>query len=68
MTVVTVNKVQDLYNTPIYKVEGKSDEEDLLLIMNEYFRNDINYDLDHYQKKFFESVHVGDFVLENKCV
>ena len=44
LTVVTVNKVQDLYNTPVYNLEEGTLEIQLLLLMNKYFKDKVDYD------------------------
>ena len=36
MTVITVNKVQDVYDTPVYEFKGQDEEADVLEIMDKY--------------------------------
>ncbi len=36
MTVITVNKVQDVYDTPVYEFKGQEEEADVLEIMDKY--------------------------------
>lgn len=59
LTVITVNKVQDVYNTPIYNLKGLADEEtkdshtpeqDCLLQMNAFYRNKENLDTTFYSR------------------
>ena len=69
MTVITVNKVQDIYSTPVYKLdteENKGDEEeDVLQIMNDALINNREYDIDgYYAKTHFSAIHIGDFKLK----
>jgi hypothetical protein len=33
--------------------------------MNKCLEDNNNYDINHYKYKFFDSVHIGDFILEN---
>jgi hypothetical protein len=69
MTVVTINKVQDIYKTPVYgfKAEdGKEidDEAELLETLNTYLEQRKHMDLNNYYAKTqFNAVHIGDFVL-----
>lgn len=50
MTVITVNKVQDIYNTPVYKLEQANSENELLIQMNQLHKDGVNYDMDFYGK------------------
>mmetsp|Transcript_34374 Transcript_34374/g.42456 ORF Transcript_34374/g.42456 Transcript_34374/m.42456 type:complete len:104 (-) Transcript_34374:234-545(-) len=76
MTVITVNKVQDIYNTPVYRLaqveeskeetKGEADprqeEEACLTYMNSLLETNQNISLSYYREQIFSSVHVGDFV------
>lgn len=76
MTVVTVNKVQDIYNTPVYRlqqveeskeekkgeVDPREEEEACLEYMNSLLEQRHIINLEHYKEQVFNSVHVGDFV------
>jgi hypothetical protein len=66
MTVITVNKVQEVYDTPVYDFKPSSDEEgDALEIMNRYMREGRELDFEnYYAKQQFNSVHIGDFKLK----
>lgn len=57
MSVITVNRVQDVCKNVIY--EEKSLEE-----LDNYLRCDRHFDLNYYKEKKFNSVHIGDFILE----
>lgn len=46
MTVVTVNKVQDIYDTPVYS--STDSDKDLLLLMNQYLIDKVSYDFVYY--------------------
>jgi hypothetical protein len=48
MTVITVNKVQDVYDTPVYefKSESQNEEDDVLEIMNQCMRDSVDLDID----------------------
>lgn len=59
VTVITVNKVQSIYNTPIYNLKGftepeeetkdqTSSEDDCLLQMNRFFKNKEELDMAFY--------------------
>lgn len=61
VTVITVNKVQDIYNTPTYNLKGFSDpdeetkeqtssEDDCLLQMNQFFRSRQEMDTSFYAR------------------
>ena len=70
LTVITVNKVQEVYDTPIYdfkkdeEEESKSEEEDVLEIMNGYMKEGKTLDIEgYYSRQQFNSVHIGDFKL-----
>lgn len=41
-----------------------SEEDQLLLQMNDLMDKMMNYKLDYYRKQIFTSVHVGDFILD----
>lgn len=60
MTVITVNKVQDVYDTPVYDFKGDGEEE-CLEVMNQCMRDGKDLDLAYYRSKGFNSVHIGDF-------
>ena len=67
MTVITVNKVQDVYDTPVYefKSEGQTEEDDVLEIMNQCMRDSVDLDIDgYYARQLFNSVHIGDFKIK----
>jgi len=51
MTVVTVNKVQDIYNTPVYefKSEESKDGDDVLEVMNKYYESGRQFDIAFYR-------------------
>lgn len=51
MTVITVNKVQDIYDTPVYEFKGKTEEDDCLQIMNTYMRERKQLDIDGFYSK-----------------
>jgi hypothetical protein len=38
MTVINVNKVQDVYDTPVYEFSGDDSEKECLEVMNQYMR------------------------------
>jgi cellulose synthase/poly-beta-1,6-N-acetylglucosamine synthase-like glycosyltransferase len=62
LTVVTVNKVQDVYATPVY--EFTQEEGDVLEVMNQYMREGKALDVEgYYARQHFNSVHIGDFKL-----
>ena len=66
MTVITVNKVQDVYDTPVYEFKSAQDEEsDCLEIMNQYMRDKKELDIEYYQQQMFNSVHIGDFKIKS---
>jgi hypothetical protein len=50
MTVITVNKVQEVYDTPVYDTfkSEKEEEADCLEIMNQYMREGKQLDIDGY--------------------
>jgi hypothetical protein len=56
MTVITINKVQSTYNTPVY--DAPCPLEDL----NAFIDSDTRIDLEHYRLNQFNSVHIGAFV------
>jgi len=58
-TVITINKVQDVYNTPVYNTT--SSEADCLLELNKLMKQNIDIDLDFYKRQMFHAVHIGDF-------
>lgn len=76
MTVITVNKVQDIYNTPVYRlqqveeskeekkgeVDPHAEEEACLEYMNTLLEQRHIINLEHYREQMFNAVHVGDFV------
>ena len=63
MTVVTVNKVQDVYATPVYEFTPEH-EGDVLEVMNQYMRDGRDLDVEgYYARQQFNSVHIGDFKL-----
>ena len=76
LTVITVNKVQDIYNTPVYRlsqveatmeeqkgeVDPRIEEEACLQYMNTLLRDNHNINLNYYREQIFSSVHVGDFI------
>ena len=76
MTVITVNKVQDIYNTPVYRlsqveeskeetkgeVDPQADEKACLEYMNTLLDSHQMIDLNFYREQIFYAVHVGDFV------
>ena len=74
-TVITVNKVQNFYNTPIYNLKGfdEKDEEtkdsvqfpSCLLRMNSFYVNKQNLDTAFYQRQIFPAVHIAEFRLED---
>ena len=74
MTVVTVNKVQDLYKTPVYEFKGENevvvnDEKEAILMMNQYLIEKKKLAISSfYSKMFFPSVHIGDFVLSTSAM
>ena len=53
-TVITVNKVQDIYNTPVYEFKTEetkeSCEEDCLLALNDYLKQGKSIDFDYYRR------------------
>ncbi len=53
MTVITVNKVQEVYDTPVYDTfAGEGEEEgDCLEIMNQYMREGKMLDIDGYYSR-----------------
>ena len=58
-TVITINKVQDVYNTPVYEFS----ESDCLLELNKCLEKGEKIDLEYYRRQMFPSVHIGDFKL-----
>lgn len=52
MTVVTVNKVQDIYNTPVYefKPEEQQEGEDVLEVMNKYYETGRQFNSSYYRE------------------
>ena len=76
MTVITVNRVQDIYKNPVYKLNTsveneeskeakteKDQENECLKHMNELLESNREIDLTHYKDQVFSAVHIGDFVL-----
>lgn len=77
LTVITVNKVQDIYNTPVYRlnqveelkeetkgeVDPRADEKACLLYMNSLLESRHSINLSYYREQVFKSVHVGDFII-----
>lgn len=75
LTVITVNKVQDIYNTPVYRlqqveeskeekkgdVDPKAEEQACLEYMNTLLEQRHIINLEYYREQIFNSVHVGDF-------
>ena len=49
-TVITINKVQDVYNTPVYEMEGQSSEQDCLLELNKLMKDGKTLDLAYYAR------------------
>lgn len=77
VTVITVNKVQDVYKTPIYNLKGFSHpeeetkdqvtpEEDCLLQMNRFFIQKKELDAGFYARQIFPAVHIATFQLSSK--
>ena len=72
MVVVTINRVQSIYTNPIYNREENEDNEkdkcscgDVALIEQQFVSNRLMQLSDkHYQRGTYDSVHVGDWVLE----
>ena len=56
ITVITINKVQNIYNTPVYDCPQD------LHALNQYIDTDTKIDLEHYKLNKFNSVHIGSFV------
>ena len=56
MTVITINKVQSTYNTPVY--DSPCD----LVTLNAYIVSNTKIDLNYYRLNQFYSVHIGNFV------
>lgn len=56
VTVITINKVQTMYNTPVYDSAQDLNE------LNAYIDSDTKINLDHYRLSQFNSVHIGTFV------
>ena len=76
MTVITVNRVQDIYKNPVYKLETsveneeskeakteQDQENECLRHMNKLLESNRDLDLTHYKDQIFSAVHIGDFVL-----
>ena len=75
-TVITVNKVQDVYNTPVYRlgqvaqemeetkgeVDPRAEEDACLTYMNTLLEGRHRINLTYYREQIFSSVHVGDFI------
>lgn len=62
ITVITINKVQNIYNTPVY--DSAMD----LNALNAYIDSDTKIQLNHYKLNQFNSVHIGAFVTEPALV
>lgn len=58
MTVITINKVQSTYNTPVYDSPIQLDQ------LNCYIDSKTNINLNHYRLNQFNSVHIGAFVTD----
>jgi hypothetical protein len=58
MTVITINKVQTVYNTPVY------DCEEDLNALNKHIDLGTKINLEFYRANQFSAVHIGDFVTE----
>jgi hypothetical protein len=66
MTVITINKVQDVYDTPVYHTVA-SEEEECLQYMNKCMREGKELDVEgYYRRKGFRSVHIGEFKLKKE--
>jgi hypothetical protein len=63
-TVITINKVQDVYNTPVYNTS--TSEADCLLELNNILFSNTDLDLEFYKRQMFNAVHIGDFMLKGK--
>lgn len=55
LTVITINKVQSIYNTPVYDSAQDLNE------LNAYIDSNTNINLDFYKLSQFNSVHIGAF-------
>ena len=66
MSVITVNRVQDVFKNRIY--EDTNNVECHIMKLNDYMLENRNIDLDHYRKSLFTSVHVGDLVLTSETL
>jgi len=60
MTVITVNKVQDVYDTPVYEYQC----EDVLEVMNQYMREGRNLTLKVFMPRLFST----QFILETSSL
>jgi hypothetical protein len=56
ITVLTINKVQSIYNTPVYDSAQDLNE------LNAFIDSDTKINLDYYRLNQFNSVHIGNFV------
>jgi hypothetical protein len=58
-TVITINRVQTIYHTPVYESQAEDLEG-----LNQHLESGTNFSLDHYRLNQFNSVHIGSFVTE----
>ena len=66
MTVVTINKVQNIYKTPVYSLP-EVEEQKVLEHLNSCFEKNQRLDIrGYYAKKPFHAVHIGDFQIIGK--
>jgi hypothetical protein len=59
MTVITINKVQDIYNNPVYDTVPEE-----LAALNRYITERRSLNLLYYRRTQFSSVHIGDFKID----
>lgn len=62
VTVITINKVQNIYNTPVYGCEQD------LASLNSYIDDETKIQIDFYRQNQFNSVHIGSFVTSPDAV
>ena len=66
MTVITVNRVQSVYNNPVYDSLGESDNDKVLAQLVSLMKDKRELDMEYYKKQRFNSVHIGDFKLKGE--
>lgn len=61
MTVITINRVQEIYSTPVYETNAEAAD---LESLNKYLDSNTDINLDYYRLNQFNSVHIGNFVTD----